>query len=132
MVQKEKDAKLYIKGGMVFLLFMAIALFTFFGFVQRDVDKNVKKTLRDNVERQDRHLQTILDFQFQHLETVADTVAHEEELTSEENMRTIRALQENSDFERVSIIDAEGDSHYDEGSVKNVTHRRYFKEGIIL
>ena len=130
MVQKEKDAKLYIKGGVVFLLFMAIALFTFFCFVQRDVDKNVKKTLRDNVERQNSHLQTILDLQFQHLETVADTVAHEEELTSEENMRTIRALQENSDFERVSIIDAEGDSHYDEGSVKNVTHRRYFKEGI--
>ena len=30
MVQQEKDAKLYIKGGVAFLLFMAIALFTFF------------------------------------------------------------------------------------------------------
>lgn len=130
MVQQEKAAKLYMKSGIVFILFMTIALFTFFCFVQRDVDKNVKKTLRDNVERQNSHLQTILDLQFQHLETVADTVAHGESLTSEENMNTIRAMQENSDFERVSIIDAEGNSHYDEGSVKNVAHRRYYKEGM--
>ena len=129
-VQKEKNLKLYIKGGVTFLLFMVIALFTFFYFVQKDVNKNVEKTLKDNVERQNHHLQTILDLQFQHLESVAESVAHGGELTSEENMCTIRVLQKNSDFERVSIIDAEGNSHYDEGTVKNVSHRRYFKEAI--
>lgn len=98
--------------------------------MQKDVNKNVEKTLKDNVERQNHHLQTILDLQFQHLESVAESVAHGGELTSEENMCTIRVLQKNSDFERVSIIDAEGNSHYDEGTVKNVSHRRYFKEAI--
>ena len=33
-VQKEKNLKLYIKGGVTFLLFMVIALFSFFYFVQ--------------------------------------------------------------------------------------------------
>ena len=129
-VQKEKNLKLYIKGGVTFLLFMVIALFTFFYFVQKDVNKNVEKTLKDNVERQNHHLQTILDLQFQHLESVAESIAHGSELTAEENMCTIRVLQKNSDFERVSIIDAEGNSHYNEGTVKNVSHRRYFKEAI--
>lgn len=130
MAQQERDLKYYIKSGAVFLLVMVIALFTFFYFVQKDVDKNVKKTLGDNVERQDRHLQTILDMQFQHLESVAESVGRGDELTSEENMNAIRVLQKNSDFEMVSIIDAEGNSHYDEGSMKNVSHRRYFKEGM--
>ena len=129
-INNEKDFKFYIKSGAVFLVFTAMALFAFFCFVQRDVDKNVKKTLMDNVERQNHHLQTILDLQFQHLESVAESLAHGGELTSEENMHMIQVLQKNSDFERASIIDAEGNSHYDEGSVKNVSHRRYFKEGI--
>lgn len=126
----QKDLRLYIRGGVAFLLFMVIALFTFFYFVQKDVDNNVEKTLSDNVERQNHHLQTILNLQFQQLENVAENVAHSGELISEENLYTIRILQKNSNFERVSIIDAEGNSHYDEGSVKNVAHRRYFKEAI--
>lgn len=130
MVKQEKDLKYYIRAGVSFLLFMTIALLTFFYFVQKEVEKNVEKTLRDNVERQDRHLQTILNMQFQHLETVAESVGRGDDLISEENMKTIQVLQKNSDFEMVSIIDAEGNSHYDEGSVKNVSHRRYFKEGM--
>ena len=126
----QKDLRLYIRGGVAFLLFMVIALFTFFYFVQKDVDNNVEKTLSDNVERQNHHLQTILNLQFQQLENAAENVAHSGELISEENLYTIRILQKNSNFERVSIIDAEGNSHYDEGSVKNVAHRRYFKEAI--
>lgn len=130
MIQQERDLHLYVKGGAAFLLFMAMALFTFFCFVQKDIDKNVKKTLKDNVERQNKHLQSILDMQFQHLETAAESVTHGGELTSEQNMNTIRVLQKNSDFERVSIVDTDGNSYYDEGSVKNISHRRYFKEGI--
>lgn len=128
--QKEKDLKLYIKASVAFLIFMAMALFTFFYFVQKDVDKNVKKTLQDHVERQNHHLQTVLDLQFQNLESVAEGVAHRKKLISEENMCSIRVLQKNSNFDMVSIIDTEGNSHYDEGSVKNVSHRRYFKEAI--
>ena len=129
-VQKEKDLKFNIKCGVAFLLFMVIALFSFFYFVQKDVDRNVEKTLRDNVERQNHHLQTILDLQFQHLESVAESIGHSGELFSEENMNTIRVLQKNSDFEGVSIIDTEGNSHYAKGGVKNVSHRRYFKEAM--
>ena len=129
-IKKDKDLKLYIKASLAFLLFMVVALLTFFYFIQRDVESNVEKTLMDNVERQNHHLQTILDLQFQNLESVAEHVGHEDELISEQNMNTIRILQKNSDFERASIIDVNGDSHYDEGSVKNVSKRRYFKEGI--
>lgn len=128
--QNEKDLKLYIKAGVAFLIFMAMALFTFFYFVQKDVDKNVKKNLQDHVERQNHHLQTILDLQFQNLESVAEGIAHSDTLISEKNMCSIRVLHKNSDFDMVSIIDTEGNSHYDEGSVKNVSHRRYFKEAI--
>lgn len=129
-IQNEKDLKLFWKGGTAFLLFMAVALVTFFYFVEKDVNKNVEKTLRDNVERQNHHLQTILDLQFQNLENMAESIGHRDELISEENMCFLRVLQKNSDFERVSIIDVEGNSHYDEGSVKKVVHRRYFKEGM--
>ncbi|MCI5595221.1 MAG: diguanylate cyclase [Lachnospiraceae bacterium] len=129
-IQNEKDLKLFWKGGTAFLFFMAIALVTFFYFVEKDVNKNVEKTLRDNLERQNHHLQTILDLQFQNLENMAESIGHRDELIAEENMCILRVLQKNSDFERVSIIDVEGNSHYDEGSVKNVAHRRYFKEGM--
>lgn len=129
-IQKEENLKLYIKISVAFLLFMIIALSGFFYFVQKDVNINVEKTLKDNVERQNHHLETLLDLQFQHLESVAESVAHGGKLTSEGNMRTIRILQKNSDFEHIAIIDTEGNSHYDEGSVKNVSHRRYFKEGM--
>ena len=64
-IQNDKDLKLFWKGGTAFLFFMAIALVTFFYFVEKDVNKNVEKTLRDNLERQNHHLQTILDLQFQ-------------------------------------------------------------------
>ena len=83
-IKNEQDFKLYIKCGVAFLVFTAMVLLAFFCFVQKDVDRNVKKALMDNVERQNHHLQTILDLQFQHLESVAESVAHGGELTSEE------------------------------------------------
>lgn len=133
-IQRESSLKFYLKRGLSFLLFMAAALTVFFFLVQKDVNRNVEKALADNVEMQNHHLQTLLDLQFQHLESLAECISENvkqgKELTCEENMNLIRILQRNSNFERASIIDIEGNSHYDEGSVKNVSQRRYFQEGI--
>ena len=95
-IQNDKDLKLFWKGGTAFLFFMAIALVTFFYFVEKDVNKNVEKTLRDNLERQNHHLQTILDLQFQNLENMAESIGHRDELIAEENMCILRVLQKNS------------------------------------
>ena len=48
----------------------------------------------------------------------------------EDNINLIHSIKEYTKLENVGIIDKNGESHYDNGAVKNVSHREYFQEAL--
>lgn len=122
--------KKYVKAIFIFLVFMLGVILAFFYCIQRDVEHNVESMLMDNVNKQNHHFRSILDTQYAYLEGIAGFIGESDNLLAEQNMNLIREIRETSDLERICIIDSDGNGYYDNGSVKNVSSRRYFKEGI--
>ena len=60
----------------------------------------------------------------------AKEIGKSEELVSDENMEMLISLEEETALERTALIEADGTAHYDNGAEKNVSSRRYFKEGM--
>ena len=118
----------YVKAFLLFLLAAVISIMVFFFCVQKTVDENVNKSLKDNVVKQSRHFQTIIKVQFRYLESTADYIGQSEDLFSEENMALIHSLWKKTKLDRVTIIDTEGMAHYDNGEVKSVQGRKYLEE----
>ena len=127
---QQNEIRQYIQPIFFFMITLFCFLLVFFFFVQKDVESNVQVTISNNVDQQSHHFRAILEAQYNYLDGVADYLGKSEELLSEDNMELIRCICENSDLERVSIVDEEGIAHYDAGEEKSVAFRRYFKEGI--
>lgn len=127
---QEGEIRQYGKAVVCFLMAVLCSFLVFFFFVQKDVERNVQKTITNNVNRQSRHLKSILETQYEYLDGVADYLGQAEELLSPGNMELIHMVCENSELERTCIVDQEGMAHYDTGEVKSVGFRRYFQEGI--
>lgn len=122
--------KNYVIATSVFILAVIVGILIFFGCVQNSVRINSRKTLETNVERQSEHLRTILDIHYQYLEEIASAVGKSEELFSQENKERLVSIYEKTSLERAALIDENGNAYYDNGVIKNVSHRRYFKEAI--
>lgn len=120
----------YLSAGIVFLTAIVIGLATFFYCVQKDVEKNIERTINESVSMQSHQLKSILDAQYDYLDGIAGYLGEMEELISDESIALIRNVQEKSGLERVSIIGPDGTACYDNGDRKNVADRRYFQEGI--
>ena len=118
--------KKYVKAIFIFLVFMLGVILAFFYCIQRDVEHNVESMLMDNVNKQNHHFRSILDTQYAYLEGIAGFIGESDNLLAEQNMNLIREIRETSDLERICIIDSDGNGYYDNGSVKNVSSRRYF------
>ena len=86
--------------------------------------------MANNVSRQSDHILSILDIHYGFLNGIADKIGKSEDLLSDENMDMLVSICDNTDFERTALIEADGTSHYDNGAVKNVAERLYFKEAI--
>lgn len=127
---QQGNAKSTLRGLFVFLIFMVGSISVFFFCVQKDVEKNAKVIVRENVARQSYHFNSVMETQFEYLEVIADYMGEQEELLSEANLTLMDSLFEKSGLERVAIIDAEGNSRYDNGQVKSVASRPYFQESM--
>lgn len=120
----------YITAIFVFICAVAASLSVFLVEVQRSIDQNSQVTMANNVSRQSDHILSILDIHYGFLNGIADKIGKSEDLLSDENMDMLVSICDNTDFERTALIEADGTSHYDNGAVKNVAERLYFKEAI--
>ena len=107
-----------------------IGILLFFAGVQRSVEKNSQRTMMNNVTRQSEHLRTILSIHYEYLNELANQMGQKEELFCQENIDQLTSIYESTDLDRVALIQPDGTAYYDNGQVKNVSHRRYFQEAI--
>lgn len=114
----------------MFILAIAIGLVFFFVAAQKTIESSSQERMRNNVARQSEHLRTILNIHYSYLEGVAEKMGEGGELLSEENMEMLTTFRESTSLDRMALILPNGDAFYDNGLVKNVAHRRYFKEGM--
>lgn len=122
--------KYYMKAISIFLVLLSVSLLLFFYGIKNGIEQRVEVMLTDNVEKQCHHFGSIIDTHFQYLEGIAVYLGKSEDLLSEENISLIFSVRDTSDISRISLIEANGTAHYDDGSIKRVSERRYFQEGI--
>ena len=130
MKKRQFQLKNYVIATSVFILAVVVGIFIFFTCVQRSVSENSRSIMITNVSRQSEHLRTILNIHYQYLNEIAAEVGKTEKIFSDENKERLVLMQENTDLERAALIDTDGNAYYDNGVVKNVAHRRYFKEAM--
>ena len=128
--EQKNFVKNYIYAITIFIITLVIGISIFFNVVQASVEKNSRETLITNVTQQSEHLNTILNINYSYLNVLAQELSKSEDLFSENNISLIKAFMENTDLNRTAIIDSDGNALYDNNVVKNVAHRRYFKEVI--
>lgn len=126
--QEKNFIKNYIVAVTTFILTLIMGIVIFFNGVSIAVQKNSKETLITNVVRQSEHLNKILKLNYSYLNALAENLSKSEDLFSKNNLHTIKSLMNNTDLNRTAIINTNGDVLYDNEVVKNVAHRRYFKE----
>ena len=126
--QEKNFIKNYIVAVTTFILTLIMGIVIFFNGVSIAVQKNSKETLITNVVRQSEHLNKILKLNYSYLNALAENLSKSEDLFSKNNLHTIKSLMNNTDLDRTAIINTNGDVLYDNEVVKNVAHRRYFKE----
>ena len=128
--EQKKFVKNYIYAITIFIITLVIGISIFFNVVQASIEKNSRETLITNVTQQSEHLNTILNINYSYLNVLAQELSKSEDLFSENNISLIKAFMENTDLNRTAIIDSDGNALYDNNVVKNVAHRRYFKESM--
>lgn len=134
MKNKYFEQKNFVKNNIyaitIFIITLVIGISIFFNVVQSSIEKNSRETLITNVTQQSEHLNTILNINYSYLNVLAQELSKSEDLFSENNISLIKAFMENTDLNRTAIIDSDGNALYDNNVVKNVAHRRYFKESM--
>lgn len=120
----------YIVAIITFILTLVMGIAIFFNGVSIAVEKNSRETLITNVVRQSEHLNTILNINYSYLNVLAQELSKSQDLFSEDNVSLIQAFMHNTDLNRTAIIDPNGNALYDNEVIKNVAHRRYFKEAM--
>ena len=120
----------YIVAIITFILTLIMGIVIFFNGVSIAVENNSRKTLITNVVRQSEHLNTILNINYSYLNVLAQELSKSQDLFSEDNVSLIQAFMHNTDLNRTAIIDPNGNALYDNEVIKNVAHRRYFKESM--
>lgn len=125
-----KAIRKYIALISAFIVLQIIGIFTFFIFVQEKIVNNSKNNLLVNVSRQSVHLEEVFDIQYQYLEVIASQIANADTLINNTTMNTLAELTSHSDLELAALIEPNGTAHYDNGVVKNISHRTYFQEAL--
>lgn len=130
MKKTQTQIRKYATVISIFLAAVIAGLFAFFFCIQRSVEQRSQRTMRNNVARQSEHLRTVLDIQYDYLNGLAEEIGKIDDLLAKKNMNLIKSISKHTDFGATALIEPNGDAHYNNGAVKNVSHRRYFKESI--
>ena len=127
---KQDDVKFYFKMLILFLTVFSLSLLFFFFGMKRGVQNRVEATLNDNVAKQSHLFHSIIETNFNYLEGLAAYIGESEDFLSQDNLSLILSVRETSGFSKLCLIETDGTAHYDDGSVKSVAERRYFREGM--
>lgn len=130
MKKNQTQIKKYAAVISIFLAAVIVGLFVFFFCIKCSVEQRSKNTMRNNVVRQSEHLRTILDIQYDYLNALAEEIGKTDHLLAKKNMDLIKSITKHTDFGGTALIEPNGDAHYDNGLIKNLSHRKYFKEVI--
>lgn len=122
--------KRYLIDLVVFFMLMVTSILISFYYVNEKAEDSARKTILDHLEGQRVHLQSIIDIQYKYMEAAAKSIGREDELLSLDNIQLIQDLEESCDFERVALMDTDGQSTYDNGVQESVVHREYFKQAM--
>ncbi len=127
---KDRFTRKGVQIGFICFLFLTIGILVFSINTQKRIEQNAETIMEKNIEKQSDHFQVVLNIQYQYLDGVAELMGEEEELLSQDNLELLQAIYNTKNFDRVSIVDSEGLSHYDNGTEKDVSDRRYFQEAM--
>ena len=120
----------YIVAIITFILTLIMGIVIFFNGISITVENNSRKTPIINVVRRSEHLNTILNINYSYLNVLTQELSKSQDLFSEDNVSLIQDFMNNTDLNRTAIIDPNGNALYDNEVIKNVAHRRYFKESM--
>ena len=120
----------YLSSIVAFIIATALGIVVFSVVSQRAVDRLAQTKLTLNVTRQSSHFEDILDVNYQFLDGVAAQIGADGELISEKNQNMLSAIKSTTSIDHVALIEPDGTAHYENGDVKDVSHRDYFQEGI--
>lgn len=120
----------YIVAIITFILTLIMGIVIFFNGISITVENNSRKTPIINVVRRSEHLNTILNINYSYLNVLTQELPKSQDLFSEDNVSLIQDFMNNTDLNRTAIIDPNGNALYDNEVIKNVAHRRYFKESM--
>lgn len=129
-MRKKNEITAYVSAVLIFVCAVAVSLAVFLVCVQSSIEKSSRKTIVTNVSRQSEHVKSILDIHYGYLNGIAEEMGKSENLFSDENLDMLVSLEEKTALERTALIEPDGTAHYDNGVTKNVSARRYFKEGM--
>ena len=130
MKKKLNHAFNYITAILIFICAMTVSLSIFLVKVQNSIDTNSQNIMTSTVSHQSDHVLSILQIHYGFLNSIADKMGKSSSLLSDDNMKFLVSMAENTDFERTALIEADGTAHYDNGAEKNVSQRYYFQEAI--
>ena len=130
MKKKLNHAFNYITAILIFICAMTVSLSIFLVKVQNSIDTNSQNIMTSTVSHQSDHVLSILQIHYGFLNSIADKMGKSSSLLSDDNMKFLVSMAENTDFERTALIEADGTAHYDNGAEKNVAQRRYFQEAM--
>ncbi len=121
--------KSYLKAMVVFVIFILVSSFSFFFYIQSDIkEKSVGKVVT-STEKQTESFKSYIHVQYRYLEGIGNYISSQD-LFCDDNLKLIKSVKEYTKLENVGIINLNGESHYDNGVIKNVAHRQYFQEAI--
>lgn len=131
-IHRKKDGQIrrYLIPFLVFVAAAAAGLLFFFKGMSNSVDQYTRQTLKNHVAKQCEHMRSLLDIHYEYLSSVAEDVAAQEKLITEESMQTIASLSDHADIERVALMEPDGTAHYSDGTQKNVGYRDYFQKAL--
>lgn len=121
--------KSYLKAMFVFFVFFLVCSFTFFFYIKEDIVNESVDNVLMNTEKQTEILKEYLNIQYRYLEGIGNHISGQD-LFCEDNINLIKSIKKYTKLENVGIINCDGESHYDNGVVKNVAHREYFQEAL--
>lgn len=128
--RKQNETTPYVSAILFFIAAVTVSLLIFLFSVQNSIESSSQDTIKTNVSRQSEHVWSILDIHYGYLNGIAAEMGKSEELMSESNKEMLVSLRKSTNLQRVALFDADGNAYYDNGAVKNVASRRYFKEAM--
>lgn len=121
--------KLYLKALFIFIVFILVCSFTFFFYIKEDIANESIDKVVTNTEKQTESLKEYINIQYRYLEGIGNHISNQD-LFCEDNIKLIKSIKEYTKLENIGIINRDGESHYDNGAVKNVAQRAYFQEAL--